>query len=115
MRPTEFSPIVRLEICNGGSALASGTALHAPYISRHLLWLNGDRESGGFSSAISILPGRCRRRFFSAGRDQGLTLPWGSLNLPIGSPLNPVAWGAIAVTGVLGSDAGLRYARDPIG
>jgi hypothetical protein len=30
MPPTEYSPSVRLEICNGRSALASRTALHAP-------------------------------------------------------------------------------------
>src|SRR4029077_4188507 len=30
MPPTEYSPTVRLEICNGRSALASRTALHAP-------------------------------------------------------------------------------------
>src|SRR6266404_8671325 len=33
MPPTEYSPTVRLEICNGRSALASRTALPAPFAS----------------------------------------------------------------------------------
>src|SRR5271165_4150432 len=55
MPPTEYSPTVRLEICNGRSALASRTALHAPR-ETFLIRSRSTIEKGTPSPAVRPVP-----------------------------------------------------------
>jgi len=58
MPPTEYSPTVRLEICNGRSALASRTALHSPIAAIRLEPIAGHQWGGKLSFKLLRRSGR---------------------------------------------------------